>query len=177
VNEPDTGHDYDGIRELDNRLPNWWLATLFGAMAFALLYWGFYHLLGAPGLDEKFRVAEAEQARKAAANAPVSDKLLVALAHDDKTMAQAKQIFTQTCAACHGMNGEGKIGPNLTDDAWLHGGEPTAIYKTISGGVAQKGMPAWEPVLGQEKIRWLAAYVETLKGKNLPGKAPEGQRL
>jgi len=172
---PDKGHDFDGIRELDNRLPNWWLATLFGTIVFGYGYWLYYHVLEGPSVWAQYQAEEEAAKKKAAAVAAnVTDDTLLKLSKDDKVLAQAKTIFTQTCAACHGNDGEGKIGPNLTDGAWLHGSKPTEIYKTISTGVAAKGMPAWEPVLGPEKVRWLAAYIETMKGKNLPGKAPEG---
>jgi len=173
----DTGHDYDGIHELDNRLPNWWLFTLFGAIVFGAGYWFYYHAFEGRGLLVDLRAEEAEQARKAAASAPVTDELLVKLSHDPKTMTGAKSLFITTCAICHGADGEGKIGPNLTDDNWIHGNKPSDIYKTVSGGVASKGMPSWEPALGHEKVTWLAAYVESLRGKHLAGKAPEGEKL
>jgi cytochrome c oxidase cbb3-type subunit 3 len=172
---PDMGHEYDGIRELDNRLPNWWLAILFGTVVFGYGYWMYYHVLEGPSMMATYQ-AEEEAAKKklAAQAATITDEAVVKLSKDEKVITQAKTIFAQTCAACHGNDGEGKIGPNLTDGAWLHGSKPTEIYKTISSGVAAKGMPAWEPVLGAEKVRMLTAYIETLKGKNLPGKGPEG---
>lgn len=172
---PDMGHDFDGIRELDNRLPNWWLGILFGTVIFGYGYWMYYHVLEGPSTLAQYQAEEAEAQKKLAAQAAsVSDDQVVKLSKDEHVITQAKALFTTTCAACHGPEGEGKIGPNLTDGAWLHGSKPTDIYKTISSGVAAKGMPAWEPVLGPEKVRWLTAYVETLKGKNLPGKGPEG---
>jgi cytochrome c oxidase cbb3-type subunit 3 len=172
----DTGHDYDGIRELDNRLPNWWLATLGITVAFGYGYWIFMHVLSGPSQLAAWHAEEAAVAQKAAASGPVTDQLLTGLAHSEEVKQKAEVIFGQVCAVCHGAKGEGKLGPNLTDAYWIHGPRPTDIFKTISKGVTTKGMPAWEPQLGAEKTRWLAAYVSTLRGKNLPGKAPEGAR-
>jgi len=173
----DTGHDYDGIHELDNRLPNWWLATLFGAIFFAVGYWFYYHQFENRGLLASLHEDEAEVAKKMAAGAPITDELLVKLAHEPSSMTRAKELFTTTCATCHGTEGEGKIGPNLTDDFWLHGDKPSEVYKTVSGGVPSKGMPAWEPALGHEKATLLSAYVVSLHGKHLPGpRPPEGEK-
>ena len=172
----DTGHDYDGIREFDNPLPNWWLATLYGAVVFALGYWLYYQTFQMPGLVATLAAEQAEAARIAGARAPVTDDLLIALSHDAQVIEKAQATFKTQCVVCHGADAQGLIGPNLTDAFWIHGDRPSDIYKIISGGVAAKGMPAWESILGGEKSRWLAAYVTTLKGKNLPGRAPEGTK-
>ena len=89
--------------------------------------------------------------------------------------AEATKIFQTRCTPCHGEQGQGVIGPNLTDEAWIHGtGELLHIYKTVSEGVPAKGMPSWRMQLSAVQVRELAAFVGTLRGKNLPGKAPEG---
>jgi cytochrome c oxidase cbb3-type subunit 3 len=173
----DAGHDYDGIREFDNRLPNWWLATLYIAIVFGYGYFFYYHVFSGEGLWATYK---AEQAALDAAEAarPVDDGAILALAQDQTLMAtKAQPLFLQQCAACHKPDGTGLIGPNLTDNFWLHGNKPSEIYNTISKGVLAKGMPTWGPVLGAEKVRTLAAYVTTLKGKNLPGRAPEGTEI
>lgn len=171
----DTGHDYDGIRELDNRLPNWWLLTLFGAIVFSFGYWMYYHSFEwQRGLWADLQQEEAAAAEAAAKSGPVTDEMIAGLAGSDDVRGKGEAIFKQQCAVCHGDKGEGKIGPNLTDKFWLHGSKPSELYKTISTGVTAKGMPAWEPQLGSERTRWLAAYVSTLRDKNIPGKAPEG---
>ena len=171
----DTGHDHDGIREHDNRLPNWWLATLLGSVVFGYGYWLAYHVLDVPGSVARWEAEEAAMAARVLA-APADDKVLLALSQNSDLMAKTHVTFRQQCAACHGDRGEGKIGPNLTDAAWIHGAKPSDLYTVIGAGVLQKGMPAWKPVLGEERVRALAAYVHTLKGKNLPGRAPEGDR-
>lgn len=173
----DSGHDYDGIREFDNPLPNWWLATLYGAIVFAFGYWLFYQVFGGTSLAAQLQKDEAEALARQAAGAPVTDDLIVSLSKDADTTAKAKAIFVSTCAQCHNADGSGKIGPNLTDEFWLHGDKPSEIYNTISKGVLIKGMPAWGPLLGPEKVKQLASYVVTLKHSHLPGKAPEGQKV
>jgi cytochrome c oxidase cbb3-type subunit 3 len=175
ASEPDTGHDYDGIREFDNPLPGWWLTTLYATIVFSVGYWFYYQVFGAPGLRATLQSDEAEVARKMAASQPVSDDLLAKLSHDPQTVGKAQQTFVTQCAQCHGQKGEGKIGPNLTDDHFLHGKKPTEIYQTITNGYVKKGMPAWGVLLGPERVRGLASYVVSLQGKNLPGRAPEGE--
>jgi len=172
-------HEYDGIIELDNQLPRWWLGILYATIAFAVAYWVGYEVLGS--LPSTATLHQREIAQKRAAEAellrtqgPATDASLVALSKDPATLDQGKTAFAQNCSICHEQNGSGKVGPNLTDKAWLHGGRPENIYRVIQRGVDGKGMPSWGPQLGEEKVRALAAYVVTLKGKNLPGKAPQG---
>jgi cytochrome c oxidase cbb3-type subunit 3 len=173
----DSGHDYDGIREFDNPLPGWWLGTLYVTVVFAFGYWLHYQVFGGVSLVATLHAEEAEASRRAAATAPVTDELLVSLSTDATTQEKARGLFVQQCAQCHNADGSGKIGPNLTDAYWLHGNKPAEIYQTISTGVLVKGMPAWGPLLGPEKVKWLASYVVTLKNSDRPGKAPEGQKL
>lgn len=167
-------HEYDGIREYDNALPGWWLTTLYLSIAFSIGYWFYYQVFKGPSLWAELVRDEAAVARKMAERSPMTDELLVKLSHDAETTTKARALFVQQCAQCHGLDGEGKIGPNLTDPAFLHGNRPTDIYQTITTGYTPKGMPAWGPLLGPEKVRGLAAYVVSMQGKNLPGRAPEG---
>jgi cytochrome c oxidase cbb3-type subunit III len=102
---------------------------------------------------------------------------LAALAKDKGTVAQGKQVFALTCIACHRQDGGGVVGPNLTDEFWIHGAAPDKIYDTISKGVPDKGMPAWGPQLGSERVQAVTAYVISIRGTNVPGgKAPQGDR-
>jgi cytochrome c oxidase cbb3-type subunit 3 len=171
-------HEVDGIIEHDNKLPNWWLFTLFGAIVFAILYWIAVETAGfVPGLRDTYRAdyqAHVERQAAAAANRPLDDATLLAAAKDEGAVVRGKAAFMGTCAACHGQEGEGVVGPNLTDNAWIHGGSPMAIYGVIAEGALQKGMPAWKATLGDAGVKDVVAYVLTLKGKNLPGKAPQG---
>jgi cytochrome c oxidase cbb3-type subunit 3 len=169
-------HVYDGIEEHDNVLPNWWLGILWTTIVFAFGYWFYFHVVeAAPGQLGEYQLEASEAARKASDNKPLSDETLLAMVKDDSATASGKQLFQQNCASCHGAEGQGLIGPNLTDNAWLHGGKPVDIHKTIAEGAVAKGMPAWERTLGQARVRALTAYVLTLKGRNLTGKPPQGE--
>ena len=174
--KPVVHHVYDDIEEHDNRLPNWWLGILWTTIAFGFGYWFYYHVAeaGQSPLSE-YQQEASEAARRLADSKPLSNETLLALVKDEQTLNNGKQLFQQNCATCHGAQGEGKIGPNLTDNAWLHGGKPVEIHKTISEGAVAKGMPAWERTLGPGRVRALAAYVLTLKGLNVPGKPPQGE--
>jgi cytochrome c oxidase cbb3-type subunit 3 len=174
-------HEYDDIKEADNDLPRWWLWILFGSIVFAACYWIWFEVLkvspsplGAMR-EEKRRAAEAE-AERIKASGPLTDDKLVEMSHSGPIVSAGKATFAATCATCHGPAGGGNVGPNLTDKYWLHGGKPQQILATIRQGVLDKGMPAWGPQLGEEKVRELAAYVLTLKGTNVAGgKAPQGE--
>jgi cytochrome c oxidase cbb3-type subunit 3 len=175
----DAGHDYDGIEEFDNKLPRWWLLTLHGAIVFAIGYWAYYHTF-AIGPDQLTALQmEVEAADKAAEErlakmGGLSNELLTDLAKDDAAVASGKEIFTTNCLACHGDKGQGSVGPNLTDEYWIHGEQPVDIHNTIAEGKTEKGMPAWKPVLGPKRVREVAAYILTLRNTNVEGKAPQG---
>lgn len=175
-------HEYDGIQEADNDLPRWWLAILYGTIAFGALYWlaaQSFKTVPPPKVayDEEMAKIAAEEAARVKNAGAVTDDSLLALAKDAKTVEDGKATFASTCAACHAANGGGGIGPNLTDEFWLHGGAPTKIYGTIKDGFTAKGMPAWGPALGEERVRTVAAYVLSLKGTNVPGgKPPQGEK-
>lgn len=166
-------HVYDGIEEADNELPAWWIAMFVGGAVFALGYWFAYHEYEALKLpNEEYSAAVIARAEAAGT---VSVDALVLGANNPETLASAKTTFTATCVACHGADGQGVIGPNLTDDHWIHGGSALAVYTTIKDGILTKGMPSWGPVLGDKAVQQLASYVISLRGKNVAGKAPEGQ--
>lgn len=105
----------------------------------------------------------------------VSDEALFAILKDSHEKEEGMKIFTTNCVTCHGAHGEGGVGPNLTDNYWLHGGKPEKIYHTITVGVPEKGMISWTQVLTKDQIKHVAAYVVSLKGTNPPnGKVPSG---
>jgi cytochrome c oxidase cbb3-type subunit 3 len=169
-------HEYDGIQEYDNRLPNWWLYTLFGTIVFGFGYWAYYQQLAiGPSPSAEYEAEVAAEKAKLAAAPPVTPDLLAGLAKDPKIVESGKQTFQTTCAACHGPAGGGIIGPNLTDAYWLHGGAPDKIYATVRDGYPAKGMPPWGPALGEDKVRAAVAYVLTIRNTNVPGgKPPQG---
>jgi cytochrome c oxidase cbb3-type subunit 3 len=173
-------HEYDGIQEYDNELPRWWLYTLYGCVVFAIGYWAAYHSFQSADLpqaayDKQVAAARAAEAEKIKNLGAVTPEALVTLSKDAATVEKGKQVFASTCALCHRADGGGNVGPNLTDDSWIHGGKPDQIYKTVDQGAAGTAMIAWGGQLGVEKTQAVVAYVLTLKGTNVKdGKAPQG---
>jgi cytochrome c oxidase cbb3-type subunit 3 len=168
-------HVYDDIEEADNNLPAWWLLTFYGAVAFGLVYWFYYHEYGIGSLQPE-KYADAVAAAEAQKSV-VTDESLDALALDQSAVASGSTIFVAQCVACHDTKGQGRVGlgPNLTDKYWIHGGAPTDIHSTVTNGVAAKGMPPWAPILGEEGVRQVVAYILTLRNTEVPGKEPEGE--
>jgi cytochrome c oxidase cbb3-type subunit 3 len=109
-----------------------------------------------------------------AARSPMSDESLIALSKDPAAVAEGKTVFLSTCAACHAQQGQGLVGPNLTDKFWIHGNAPKDLASTVINGWPEKGMPPWGKVLGEDKVRKVVAFVLTIKNTNVPGKAPQG---
>jgi len=172
-------HEYDGIREYDNPMPGWWVAIFWASFVFSLGYVFHYHVSPRGVSVEKAYATEmaavrAERARRSLGER-VSEDSLEKLMLDGALMADAKTRFLQRCLPCHGDRGQGTIGPNLTDDHWLHGkGTLMDIHGTVSEGVPQKGMPAWGLQLNPVELRMMAAFVGSLRGQKVPGKPPEG---
>jgi cytochrome c oxidase cbb3-type subunit 3 len=172
-------HVYDDIVEHDNELPLWWQLTLYGAVVFALVYWFGRRFEAIPSPAQAYETEIAAQRAAAAEHArssPVSSEMLATLARDAATVAQGKELFVTTCAPCHRADGGGSIGPNLTDEYWIHGDSPAEIYRTAYDGVPAKGMPTWGPVLGDQRIATVVAFVLSIKNSNVAGgKAPQGE--
>lgn len=169
-------HRYDDIEEEDNQMPNWWLLILFGTIVFMFSYWLVFHTmkqLPSPNAEYELAVADLKKARLA--QAPLSDEAILAVAKDPALIEEGKQVFASTCAACHAQEGQGLVGPNLTDRYWLHGNKPSEIAKSVADGFADKGMPPWGQLLGQDKVRKVTAFVVSIKGKGLAGKEPQGE--
>ncbi|WP_068825089.1 cbb3-type cytochrome c oxidase N-terminal domain-containing protein [Wenyingzhuangia fucanilytica] len=167
-------HDYDGIKELDNNLPPWWLYGFYMTIVFAFGYMIYYHVLD--GKDQKQEYLEEVALAKIqiAAYEATQEKVdMSALADGDN--AQGKKLYKRNCAVCHAIDGGGKIGPNLTDDYWILGGSIEDIYNTISeGGRAGKGMIAWKNSFSSQDRQLLAAYVKSLQGTT-PAEPKEAQ--
>lgn len=172
-------HDYDGIKELDNSLPPWWKYGFYFTIVVGAIYLFNYHVSGS-GLnpDQEYAV-EMEAGKKQeelykAKTKDLVDENNVTLA-DASGIALGKGLYTQSCVACHGANGEGGIGPNLTDEYWLHGGSLNDIYKTIKIGYPEKGMQAWQSMYRPVQIKQLTSYVRSLLGtKPANPKDPQG---
>ncbi|GJM32876.1 MAG: hypothetical protein DHS20C18_18770 [Saprospiraceae bacterium] len=178
-----TDHSYDGIRELDNVLPPWWVAMFYGCIVYAVFYFGYYHVFDY-GLSsrEEYEVAmkDAEVAIKAhlASQTDLVDETNVEMLADETEIAIGQSIFQTQCTPCHGQVGEGNsIGPNLTDEYWLHGGDIKDVFRTIKYGVPEKGMISWKAQLRASDMQRVASYILSLQGTNPPNaKAPQGDR-
>lgn len=173
------GHDYDGIQELDNKAPAWFQFIFYVTIVFAVIYMINFHMLGKNNLmlDEyvqEMTIAQQEKDALMKTGGNINETNVSPLASPDDLKA-GKDLFTVNCVSCHGNGGEGTVGPNLTDDYWIHGGGIKNVFATISNGVPAKGMITWKAQLNPKQIQQLASYVLTLHGTNPPnGKAPEG---
>lgn len=177
-------HEYDGIREYDNDLPRWWLWTFYLTIIFAAGYW-FYYETAAVGGDQLERLqvsvtshqAQYKTSLPASDDEPVfDDQAALLLMKNPALLQQTKSLYGSNCAACHGAEGQGVIGPNLTDNSWIHGGAAANIENTIRKGVVEKGMLAWEGTLSSGQIRQLVGYIISLEGTAPANAKPaEGQ--
>ncbi|RXR19141.1 c-type cytochrome [Flavobacterium amnicola] len=174
-------HNYDGIQELDNVLPPWWVYLFYGCIAFAFIYLVRFHILGADDQKTEFdkEMADAKmQVEEYKKTAPdLMDKEKVTLLTDAADINAGKAIFQTNCIACHKADGGGAIGPNLTDPQWINGGGIKNVFNTImEGGRAGKGMISWKDQIKPSDIQKVASYVLSLQGTNPAGaKAPEGE--
>ncbi len=177
-------HDYDGIRELDNHLPPWWKGLFYGSIVFAVVYLALFHIsnslpLSAQEYQNEVSLAEAQaSALKASQPAEVIDENNLLFTNDVVQIAKGKSVFmSNNCGSCHRNDGGGNtIGPNLTDEYWLHGGDIKNIFATIKNGVVEKAMPAWGKVMSQKDVRDVAFYVMSLHGTHPPnGKPAQGE--
>ena len=173
-------HEYDGIQEYDNPMPRWWLLTFAGTIVFSVIY---YFNIGPIGNGEG-RIADyeasvaAHEARAPKEAAPLTDSAIAAFAVDASLRESGKQTYAQFCASCHAPDGGGLIGPNLTDDHWIHGGTPANVFHVVNDGVLAKGMPPWGKALKPEQLRAVVAYVTSLRGTTPANpKAPQGERV
>jgi cytochrome c oxidase cbb3-type subunit 3 len=175
------GHNYDGIRELDNHLPPWWINMFALTCIWALGYMWYYHWGGeGPNQEQEYNnsveTAKKEIAIALAGKANAVDESSVTALTDASALSEGELIYKSVCAACHGQQGEGTVGPNFTDEYWLHGGGIKNVFKVIKYGVPEKGMIAWSAQLKPVDIQKVASYILTLKGTNPPNpKAPQGE--
>jgi len=171
-------HNYDGIQELDNALPPWWKYGFIITIGVAIIY--FFHFVVGDGKNptqeyqEEMAYAQAAKEEYDANNKDKIDAANVPLA-DVNGIKMGKEYFMANCIACHGANGEGGAGPNLTDNYWLHKGSLNDIYTTITKGYPDKGMQSWAVKFSPKEISQIASFVTTLKGTNPANpKAPQG---
>lgn len=170
-------HEFDGIRELNNPAPRWLMYLLYLTVFFSALYWVHYHTFNqGPNQDEEYAMEIA--AAEAAKGADTTSVQLVQLT-DASSLEAGKKIFNdKLCYSCHGMLGEGNaVGPNLTDEYWLHGGKLENLIEVMKNGVPAKGMAPFKDQLTEEQILQVVSYVLSLQGTNPPNaKAPQGEK-
>lgn len=174
----DLGHEYDGIRELNNRLPPWWLYGFYLCIIFAGVYlWRFHVTHNGPSSAQEYETSVADAKARIDAylkeKGDAVDENTVVLLTDKASLDEGKIIFEKSCVTCHKATGGGDVGPNLTDDYWLHGNDIKSVFKTIRYGF--NAMPQWQMAYSNKQIQLVASYVKSLHGSNPPNpKAPQG---
>jgi cytochrome c oxidase cbb3-type subunit 3 len=169
-------HDFDGIQEYDNDLPPWWKTMFYVTIVFGIGYMLHFHVFKTGSLQAEEYEMEMEQAALLAArnvddpNAVTNYEVLT----DATALESGKAVYAANCAACHGPEGQGTVGPNLTDEYWLHGGDVNDIFKTVKYGVPAKGMVPWQGKLTKDQILEVSSYILSLQGTN-PANAKEPQ--
>jgi cytochrome c oxidase cbb3-type subunit 3 len=174
-------HDYDGIKELDNNLPPWWVYLFYGCIVFAVVYLVRFEIMGGDNqemeLKKELAQAKIDVAEYMKTAPDLMDEKTVVLLIEPADLAEGKVIFTTNCAACHRADAGGQIGPNLTDDKWILGGGIKNVFHTlVNGGRDGKGMISWKGTLKPKEMQKVASYILSLKGSNPKDpKAPEGE--
>ncbi len=173
-------HEYDGIQELDNNLPRWWVWLFYMSIAFAFVYMLYFHVfhmgdLQAAQYRKEMKIGDEI---KAGALARFESSLgTLAPSQDQVVIGQGHATFTKMCSPCHRADAGGLVGPNLCDDYWIHGSSFVDNVKTIMNGVPEKGMLTWKGVLKPNEIYAVASYIYTLRGSNpVNPKPPENQQ-
>ncbi len=175
-------HDeYDGIVENDNPMPRWWLATFYLTIAFGAVYYVAVQFMGKMNLADEYATEMAEYQKKAPSTAlsPAEAEAIEKLVADARAITKGRAVFIARCALCHADDGGGNIGPNLTDNFWIHGqGKAGDMVPVILNGVDGLGMPPWKLILSQDEVREVTAFILTLRGvKPAKPKAPQGNEV
>ena len=173
-------HEYDGIRELDNQLPRWWVWLFYITIVYSAIYVIYYHVARVGDLQAAEYTGEMKAGEKIKAGAMGKFESSIATiqpSSDPAVLENGRQNYAKFCAPCHRLDGGGLVGPNLTDDYWIHGASYADSVKIIWDGVPAKGMITWKTVLKPEEIQSVSSYIYTLRGAKLltPGKLPENQ--
>ncbi|MBX3022491.1 MAG: c-type cytochrome [Bdellovibrionales bacterium] len=174
-------HEYDGIQELDNPLPNWWLLTFLGTIIFAYLYYLHYESGSGPTINQELKadLAVIEAAKAKRGTKSDSEEELQKLLASAAVLNEGKAVFQGKCAACHGADLQGVIGPDLTDDYWLHGqGKLADIATIVRKGVVEKGMPPWDGQLKDAEVSAVTVYIVSKRGSHpANSKGPQGEKI
>lgn len=172
------GHDYDGIQELDNALPKWWVWLFFITIVFSVIYFlslFVFHTMDTQDEEYNKEMLAASELLKNTQTA-VPQESTLSLLTDDASLAAGKVIYDKSCLVCHLSKGEGLIGPNLTDQYWMYGGSIEDVIDIIVVGVPSKGMISWKDQLSPKQIQEVSSFILSLQGTNPPNaKEPQGE--
>lgn len=174
-------HDYDGIHELNHPLPSWWTGTWILSFVFCVPYFMYYVMMDGPTLTDEYNAEMAKINKVIEAEVAKSSNFSVEMYNTwvakNDGVNKGKVVYEENCLSCHMDGGAGDIGPNLTDNYWIHAkGTPETIYPVVVKGVEENGMPAWGEVLSKEDMMAVVSYVMSLKGTNPPNaKEPQGE--
>ena len=180
---PDRFPEHDGIVELDNQLPRWWLNLFYITIVFSVIYMVWFHVLGlGPGGQEKryeTMMAQAEEAQAIRLARMLEELDLTTASNQPAVVNEGEQIYQTNCASCHHSTGRGLIGPNLTDAYWIHGARFEDTMHVIEVGVLEKGMQAWKDSLSLRQRHAVASYLFSIRGSNPPEpvRAPQGEHV
>ena len=174
-----TDHEYDGIKELDNKLPPWWVWLFNLSIIFAVVYFAYYQVFNSSDLPVSIQEYNAEMAQADEEIAAYKEKFgsgvdetTAELITDPARLAEGEKIYQANCVSCHMVDGGGGIGPNFTDQYWIHGGDIKDLFTTIKYGVITKGMIPWKDQLKPDEIENVASYILT----TFPGTTPENPK-
>ncbi len=176
-------HDYDGIQELNHPLPNWWSGIWAISIFFSIIYFMYYIIMDGTSLAEAYKkdyakvsaIIQAEKEKNGNFDLLTYEKFV----KENDGVAKGAIVYEENCLSCHAQGGKGDIGPNLTDNYWIHAkGDPSTIYPVVLNGVEDNGMPAWAEMLSKEELMSVVAYIITLQGTNPPeAKEPQGELI
>ncbi|MBP6334257.1 MAG: c-type cytochrome [Bacteroidia bacterium] len=175
-------HDYDGIRELDNKLPPWWVWGFYITIIFAFVYIIHYHITGSGELQleeyqSEIQMAALDKEKRIAADANYVTEANVVQLMEPNALGEGKNIYVKNCVACHGNEGQGGVGPNMTDEYWINGGGMKNVFRVITEGVPAKGMISWKTQLSPKQIQYVSSYILAFQGTNPASpKAPQGEK-
>lgn len=173
-------HEADGIMELDNLLPRWWVWLFYISIIFGFVYMGYYHVFKVGDLQAVEYIKDSrkgDEIKHAALAKFESSIASLEPSKDPAIITKGQQVFVQMCAPCHRPDGGGLVGPNLCDDFWIHGSNYVDTLKTIINGVPEKGMVTWRGVLKPNEIQAAASYIYTLRGTKPPNPKPREDQI
>lgn len=174
-------HDFDGIRELDNKVPPWFQFLFYGTIIWSIGYLFYFHILGTGQVQEEEYLSEIQQARLEREILIRTGAFLneesVTFTDEAAALKSGEEIYLKNCASCHGQNGGGLVGPNLTDEYWINGGGIKNIFVTVKYGVNNTAMQSWQALLSPKEMQDVGSYILTMENVPPPaGKAPEGNK-